>query len=547
MKEFKEDIEFFVKKIEYIIPLIITAILSFGFVITHYSVNIDTLSAERYYREGELLAQSRYGGVLLDKIFKVMEFNPFFVDCLAVIFLIAASVVFCILFKRISNSKINIVSYIIFSCLFVSYPLINEIFVYTPMSLGVCFSFFMVAVALNLLYLYKKNNNKKYLLYVILILCLVNSIYESSATVYLCGIFIMEIIDYIYSQNKKTLFTTIKQILRMIVPLLIALILNLIISKLIFILFNILPSNNAAKKIMYQELGLIEGSKNLLKTMFYSYFVNGFFYLPITIMQIACLVMLILAIVYGIKEKNITIFLLFVGSIFTIFALSILQGNAAAYRTCQVFQIFSAFAFMILIQTLIDSNKNRIINNIFVILCFIIIFYQAKDLNKYFYVNYVRYEQEENYLISVAERLEHGNYDIENKPVVFIVNEYKPSNYILNEINPKTSSIGVKIANKIVNIFDPDNNLYNEKDKYIAKPMETNIQSYLSWGTYAFKELNTEIFKWLSMLGYDDFKQGTVDSLNLLDETLKQAQENNEESDIIEGKEIIVVLIDRRV
>ena len=73
MKSLKEEIEFFTKKIEYIIPLIITAILSFGFVITHYSVNIDTLSSERYFREGELLTQHRFGGVLLDKIFGVME------------------------------------------------------------------------------------------------------------------------------------------------------------------------------------------------------------------------------------------------------------------------------------------------------------------------------------------------------------------------------------------------------------------------------------------------------------------------------------------
>ena len=169
MKNLKEEIEFFVRKIEYIIPLIITAILSFGFVITHYSVNIDTLSSERYYREGELLTQSRYGGVLLDKIFGVMEYNPFFVDCLAVIFLVMASIAFCILFKKISKNKINTVAYTIFSCLFVSYPLINEIFVYTPMSLGVCFSFFIVAVILNLLYSYRYSKKIRNLIYSTLI------------------------------------------------------------------------------------------------------------------------------------------------------------------------------------------------------------------------------------------------------------------------------------------------------------------------------------------------------------------------------------------
>ena len=332
MKTLKEDIEFFVKKIEYFIPLIITAILSFGFVITHYSVNIDTLSDVRYYKEGELLTQSRYGGVLLDKIFGVMEYNPFFVDCLAVIFLVMASIAFCILFKKISKNKINIVAYTIFSCLFVSYPLINEIFVYTPMSLGVCFSFFVAAVILNLLYSYRDNKKIRNLVYSALLMCLIISIYESSAAVLLCGFFIIEILDSIYNNHNKKIRDAIMNIIIMIIPMVIALIINSIISNLIFTLAGIEPNaNRAAKTIMYKALGIVDGIKNLISTMFYNYIVNGFLYLPITVMQISSIIMFVLGIVYAVKRKNITIFLLFLGSIFTLFALSIIQGNAAPY------------------------------------------------------------------------------------------------------------------------------------------------------------------------------------------------------------------------
>lgn len=60
MENFKKNLEYFIKDIYYVIPLILTAILSFGFVITHYSINVDTLSAGRYYSGDLLLAQERF-------------------------------------------------------------------------------------------------------------------------------------------------------------------------------------------------------------------------------------------------------------------------------------------------------------------------------------------------------------------------------------------------------------------------------------------------------------------------------------------------------
>ena len=515
MKTLKEDIEFFVKKIEYIIPLIITAILSFGFVITHYSVNIDTLSSERYYREGELLTQSRYGGVLLDKILGVMEYNPFFVDCLAVIFLVMASITFCILFKKISKNKINTVAYTIFSSLFVSYPLINEIFVYTPMSFGICFSFFIAAVILNLLYSYRDSKKIRNLVYSALLMCLIISIYESSAAVLLCGFFIVEILDSIYNNQNKKIRETIINLIIMVIPMVVALIVNFIITNLIFILGDISPnsdSNMAAKSIIYQKLGIINGLKYLIMTIFYDYVVNAFLYLPIAVMQISCIIMFILGIVYAVKRKNITIFLLFLGSICSLFALSIIQGVSAPYRTCQVFQIFSAFAFMILIQSLINTNQAKLIKNIFICLSFFIIFYQAKSLSEYFYLNYTRYEQEKIALISIAEKLKE-HYDIQNKPVIFVAN-YEISNYIKERCYIRTDTIGAKIANVLVSKVYPYNENYSEKYKYICKPIDSNINSYLIWGTTAFNEVNTEILKWLDILGYNNFKQGTKNMLN---------------------------------
>lgn len=542
MKNLKEETEFFIKKIEYIIPVIITAILSFGFVITHYSVNGDTLSDVRYFQDCEILAQGRYGGVLLEIIFGIMEYNPFFVDCLAVIFLIIASITFCILFKNISKNKINMVSYTIFSCLFISYPLINEIFVFTPMSFGICFSFFIVAVVLNLLYSYRYDKKTRKLIYSSLLLCLVVSIYESSAIVCLLGIGIIEILDLIFNNTNKKVRETLENAIIMAIPLLLSIIINGIISKIIVEIYPIKEGINwAQKEIYYKELGIIGGLENLFITMFFSYGINGLFYLPITIMQISCGIMIVMAIMYGIRKKNITIFLLFVGSICSIFSLSILQGNAVMYRTCQVFQLFVAFAFMLIVQYVISTDKSKIVKYLFICISFLIVFYQAKDLNKYFYLNYVRYEQEKTTLVSMAEKLI-NEYDVENKFVIFLSN-YQTSNYIMENAYIKTDTIRGQIADTITNMFFEGNTMYSREKEYANKPIESNINSYLNWGVLAFRELNTEIFKWLDMLGYDNFKQGNIqmiyEIIKQLDDKAIELQSNN----IIEYEDYIVAIL----
>ena len=91
LKQYTEEFNFFLKNKIYYIPVLLVAIFSFGFVVTHSSINVDTLSANRYFEEGLLIGQGRLTATIIHKIFSVMEFNPFFVDGLAVVFLIISA------------------------------------------------------------------------------------------------------------------------------------------------------------------------------------------------------------------------------------------------------------------------------------------------------------------------------------------------------------------------------------------------------------------------------------------------------------------------
>lgn len=494
----------FIKDKRYMIVTILIAILSFGFVVTHSSVNIDTLSSERYFDQGVLIGQGRVTGAILQSIFNVMQFNPFFVDFIAVVLLMIAGMLFCTLFKIVTKDKINDICYIIFSGIFISYPLINEIFVYTPASLSIGFGFCSVAFALLCGQAVLKKFQFKYYLYMILSLFLVLSLYESFASVYICGFLISIILEALFDEDKKINFKdVVKQILIFIIPLVVSLILFIIIPIFLRDALNIPKNGNAQKQILYFTSGIINTLKQLKRSLLLSYLVNGLFYFPITVLVLSVIIVSILSVIYSIKRKSILIFLLFLGTMISLVILSIIQGTASPYRTCQVFSLFCAFAFMLLGYNILQSNIKKIFKNFLIFLIFLIIFYQAKDLHKWFYLNYLRYENEKNTIVHICNEISE-NYDI-SKPVVFVGN-YELPKYLKEKTGitlEDKKEFKCKLAVMILKIFDEDYSIFEEGNEYIYKYVETNVNSYINWAIFAFGEINVELFNWIELLGYD--------------------------------------------
>ena len=534
MQTLKEKIEYFVKDIYYIIPVILTVILSFGFVVTHSSVNVDTLSANRYFEEGELIAQARFGTVLLNKIFHVMQFNPFFVDFIAVVFMVAAAITFCIALKKATNNKIKPIIYTIFSCLFISYPLINEIFVYTPASLTIGLCYFGVAVCVNFMQKYFSEKKTIYMIYTAAILTMIIASYESFASVYLCCMFSVLILDCICNNKKITFKETVINILEWIIPLLVSIIVSQMIARILMNILGIEKSLNATRGILYLSEGFTGAINYLIDGIIYSFVLKGLFYLPIAILLISVVINIIMSIIFSVKRKNITLYLLFLGTRVSLIAISILQGMASPYRACQVFAIFICFTFMLFTQTILNTSIKKALKKLLVILMFTLVFYQAKNLHKWFYLNYLRYENEKSLLITVANELQR-EHDI-SKPV-FFVTEYELPEYISEKANMDTESKRYKLIENI------SKNMFTKKYRDInvtTKIPETNVSSYINWGFGAFEESNTEIFKWLKLLGYE-FKQGDVKTLKAyLGEFLK-LNRYPDKNYIVETSEFIVV------
>lgn len=495
MKEYKKIIENFIKDIKYMIPVIITAILGFGFVLTHSAVNVDSLAFNRYFYGQELLACGRFGGFLFNKIFDVLYFNPFFIDFLSVLFLILAAILFCALFKKVTKDKLKPIVYVIFSCFFISYPLISEIFVFNPSIITVCLSYSLIVIALMLFNEFSEKRNNLYFFYIILILCFTLSIYESFASLYLLGVFIIFVLKKLYGDKKYKFSTIFLDFIDSISPLFIAIIINAIISKIIFVFLDNPLTNLNGQIITYLNMGFVNGVINLFNDIIIKYIASAAVYLPITLFLIANIISFIFGIFFGISKKDFGLFVLFIGLNLTAISLSIVQGMAAPYRSCQAFVLFVSFIFMLLSQNILASSLKKFIKSFLIFIIFLLIFYQVKDLHKWFYVNYMRYEEEKNTTLLVCNEIE-KNWGMNNSIIVIGEREFSDNIHKYLYLNPNSLKGG--IYNKILSVFK----IPYDKDAFI-QTSQTNVNSYLGWAALAFNEPGVEIVKFMNLLGYN--------------------------------------------
>lgn len=171
------------------LPLLVVIGLCYGFVMTHLSVSTDDLWWEHYLKDGAVLGQGRYVSPLIEALFHVLRFRPFSVDFLSVIFLVFSAALLCALFKAVTGDRLNRNSYTFFACLFVSYPLIVEIFTYNGANLSVCLGYVLAAVALTENWLFLKDGKKVHAAAAVACLVVIGGIYESLFPVFLIGSF----------------------------------------------------------------------------------------------------------------------------------------------------------------------------------------------------------------------------------------------------------------------------------------------------------------------------------------------------------------------
>ncbi|EEG73570.1 glucosyltransferase domain-containing protein [[Clostridium] hylemonae] len=490
MKQYKEDLKYFLNNKVYILCIIVISVISYGFAAANNSVSIDDLDGDRYVGNGNImLSAGRFGMVFWSKLFGYKTKwpqNSFAIDVIAVVLFILSAVNFCILFYRIAKDKICMKAYTVFSCMLVSYPLMIEIWEYTTANLCVTGGFFFVSIALLIMREQMQGKFKRYCWFIsVLLLTIVCASYESLAVVYVFMVFAIFALQILFETERKT---TLKMILKhgMIYAsvLITGVIFRVVIHRSFLYLFRLTEGKNGDTEIMWGRVSKLQSIKDLITGGIKQYILKGIIYFPITVLLILGLIFIMIGIILCVRKKAYMLLLPGAGMLFSLILLSVIQGSISNYRSSQVFAVFVAFSLMILIYILQDSKNSllKIISGIVTIASVILCIHQAVYMNYFLTINHLRSEEEANVVRDIGRDLK-ATTDL-NKPVIF-TGRYVLSEGITEAVSIQKDDFRWKVYSKALSVYigvDYEK-IYNNTERKLPV---NNINSVITWSITAF-------------------------------------------------------------
>lgn len=475
----------------YILPVVLSTVLCYTYYLTHETVTIDSLSSDRYYH-GLLVAQGRLTATIIEN-FLGFEHLPIIIEnIIGLICFILGATVLCIIFDRVKPQN-NILPYTFFTSIFITFPLLNEYFMFKGAVLITGGSILLVSLAL-----YFALKIKNFFLSIIVSGCFIFfafSWYETFALVYIGSVFLILILLADSNKKQGELFLNGFWLAPHII---IGCGSEMIISRIILVIFNIEPNTNNSNDTywFYDSTDL----KTFFYDFLYSFAAKFFCYTPITIVVIFLAISLVLMICQIKKTKKPILILFYIGLSLTVFLLSLYRGTTTIYRAEQGMPFYTSAVALLLSSFIIRLNKKRILKAA-TSLCLVgVIIIQICSSNYWYHTNVIRDREEKQVVLNVAQDLE--KYD-KNKPVVFI-GIYNLSDETKSRIKVKPDSTSEKIIDFLNQ--KPHNGDFNY---YIC---DTSIRSYIAWSATVFSPMNIELKKFFNVCGYD-FKLGTNEQI----------------------------------
>ncbi len=473
----------------FLVPILLTAALSFGYFLTHYSISLDDLSGYRY-SHGELLAQGRFTWTLIAALLGLGENVPFWPDLIGCILLVIDSVFFAVLFRAASHRQVGILPCALFSCLYLSYPLVNEIYSYANLTIFIGGGTLLALTALWFLF---RHPGILSFLGAIVLLLFVCSWYESVAVVYVCAVLALLLLQSReHGSPLRRLGSLLLEGVRYALPFIIAFALESVVAKQLMVSLSISPSQFGANKFAWANGEILTTLQELLGNFFFQYGVKGLWYLPITILNLCVVVMLILGVRECAARRSFTPLLLYVGFLLCLVLLSLVQGSASAYRTCQVFPVFVGLTGLLTLDAAAEARRSGV-QHICLALALLLLCLQIADLNRWFMIDYARYQEETATACAIGDALQ--DYDL-TKPVLFV------GHYTLSDQWYRASYVSSQdfrvAALEAIHLFPA----IDTSGDYCLKIQGNYMKSYLDWGVDAFFEVNTELLKFFTLCGY---------------------------------------------
>lgn len=508
----------------------LTGLLSYGYLVTHQTVGIDDTPYAYYFEEGLAAIVGRWVMFLVNKVLHISEFAPFVTDLCGVLLFMAGVTVWCILLKRIFGDRIPMWGYTLFSCLFLSNPLIGEVFTYYLHN-GVGTGYLFCGLSLTCFFagIKRLSWKKAWKHYVVsaVFMWIALGCYESFMIVWLVGVCVLLCGCCIVAsgekkENRPGVFTSL--CIAAAVALC-ALILRSIMVQAVTVIFGLQElKGQAVQRSVTEMLGWIvkpDTRANLwmiLKRTITMYGIFGYAYYPIKIYVISCVLSFLICVYQSLKKKDLWITFLWLCSFIASYLLVFVEGKATLYRSAQFLPLFSAWGLFLVIYEgsclknwLMGKRQEKQVKGkdgwkipgkvtecaVFVLLC-MILWNQCTDLNKWFYIDELKYEDAKNTANEVAYELE-KSFDT-TKPVVFTGKYLVPQGIVQDAFVPYNSKTFYQIY-RLTSILDEhllEKFNYGNYGVWVA---QTPALSVIDWGRDAFGT-DAELVRFFNMHGH---------------------------------------------
>lgn len=485
---------------------IITAILSYGYVISNPTIGIDDTELERYVLKGWEPLFNRLTLVIPGLILRFDKYIPYLYDILGVIFIVAAAIVWLYVWFTVSKKRLHFLSCCLFVILFISSPLICETYIFYLHN-GEGMAFLMIAVATWGFYRFVKDKRIKYLIISSLLVITAIGCYESMALVYAVAVLTVCFLDNKYSDGKYSLGLFAREFVACIVPMFLGIVLRSVISTALPKIINfdatgkILNAHSGSLKYWFLNNPIII-AKDLIYKFIARYVISGLYFKWVIVLVVLSVLYWAYIVYLCIRKKLIGALMLVVMYAMP-WVLMIYQMEMTPYRAMQGLMMWIAVAGLILVEFVLeitDKKNSRTIGNIIVgCIAIVVLTGHVSDSYRYYKLDYDVYQSDLEYVTSIYDYLNEKHID---KPVVFVgkyemPNELKERAYFLYD---------TEWYNRVSEMFNLKNTKawYYYCDDYGYQLYDVGHVDPLSWACYANPgRENGEVYDFFEMNGME--------------------------------------------
>lgn len=553
--------------------LLLTAVCAYGYKVTNVTIGIDDTPSLYYFEEGLIAIVGRWVLFLLNKVITLAEFVPFVTDFAAVILLIAAAIVWSALFYSVFGEKIPVTGYAFFAAVFVSCPLISEVFTYFLHN-GIAIGYLSCAVSLCFMREWQLSIRKPRkgsglgekpdcpavtkLAAAAVFLWIAMGCYESFMILWLAGLLLLLLSERICLGTERTVRTGERGVFGTLAGGALAALAAVLLRSLMIVAltkaFHLeYLQGEAVQRSVTEMLGWMvqPGAFGelimILKRTFVLYGVFAYAYLPIRIFVLSAVVITVVTLVRVIRGRDLWALILLPAAYLAAFSLLFIEGKTTLYRSAQFLPIFCGygvllFAYIIYELTGIPGRgvHRRLclgMRGIAVAVLAVITWNQCMDMTKWFYIDKQKYDAAVKTVDQIALDLER-DFDT-SKPVIFTGNYEIPYSIVKDAYVSYGDSKYYKMK-RLTDLIDPDLlDKYNRGSKGVWVA-QTPALSVIDWGRYAF-DSDAELVRFFEMHGHRLVACGDVDRYAEAEEESLNLPEYPQDGYIVDKGDYIIV------